>query len=142
MPRMLRTAAVLALLAAMSAAQTAYQPKYPGDPARSESEAAAIAYAKTVLNAERQYEKKYHHYAPTLLALAGGARSFTKRMARADRGDYTVHYRGGEDKFSLQLIPKQFDAEHRAVYVDQTGTIRAEEDNPATAESPLLKDSK
>lgn len=137
-----RLATALVLLVACAAAQTAYQPKYPGDPARSDSEAASIAYCKTVLNAERQYEKKYHKYSPTLLALAGGARSFTKRMARADRGDYTVHYRGGTEKFSLELVPKQFDTEHRAFYVDQTGVLRAEEGKPATAESPVLKDTK
>lgn len=137
-----KLAIALAALVACAAAQTAYQPKYNGDPARSDSEAASIAYCKTVLNAERQYEKKYNKYSPTLLALAGGARSFTKRMARADRGDYTVHYRGGTEKFSLELTPKQFDAEHRAFYVDQTGVLRAEEDKPATADSPVLKDTK
>lgn len=121
---------------------TTYQPRFPGDPARSESEFEAIAYMKTVLNAEREYEKKHHHYAPSLLALAGGARSFTKRMARTDRGDYTVHYRGGADKFSVELTPKQFDQRHRSFYVDNRGIFRAEEDHPANAESPLLKDTR
>ena len=38
-------------------AQGAYQPKFPGDPARSESEAQALGYMRVVLRAERDYKK-------------------------------------------------------------------------------------
>ena len=44
--------------ALMATAQTAYQPKFSGDPARSESEAGALGYMRTVLRAQRLYNKK------------------------------------------------------------------------------------
>src|ERR671926_1644493 len=46
--------------------QPAYQPKFPGDPARSNSEANALGYMRTVLRAQRQYNKKNGHYAKSL----------------------------------------------------------------------------
>ncbi len=118
-----------------------YTPKFHGDPAHSEPEAQALGYMRTVLSAQRDYKKKFNHYAPTLYALAGGARSFTKRMARTDRGDYTVEFHGSKEHFSLALTPKLFDPAHRAFYVDDKGIFHAEDDKPATAESPLLKES-
>ena len=83
---MLRNLAIIVVLTIAAAAQTAYQPKFPGDPAHSDPEAAALGYMRTVANAQREYKKKFGHYAASLYALAGGARSFTKRMARTDRG--------------------------------------------------------
>jgi hypothetical protein len=153
--------ALLAGLAALAAAQEApasptppppatqapatpnvvYKPKFPGDPARSEPEAAALGYMRTVLNAQRDYKKKFNHYASSLYALAGGARSFTKRMARTDRGDYTVAFRGGSEHFSVALTPKQYDAAHRAFFMDDRGIFHVEDDKPAAADSPLLKES-
>ena len=118
-----------------------YKPKFPGDPAHSEPEAAALGYMRTLLNAQRDYKKKFGHYAPSLYALAGGARSFTKRMARADRGDYTVGFRGGSEHFSVALTPKQYDAAHRAFFLDDRGTFHVEEDKPATGDSPVLRES-
>lgn len=115
-----------------------YTPKSAEDVARSDSEFKAMAYLRTVLTAQREYRKKRGHYAPSLLALAGGARSFTKRMARTDRGDYLVGFRGGKEGFSLTLTPKVYDAVHRAFYMDSSGVIRAEEGQPATAQSPAV----
>ena len=45
----------LALVPALSAQtpETAYKPKFAGDPARSDSEAAALAYMRVVLRAQR-----------------------------------------------------------------------------------------
>ncbi len=130
---------VLLLLGSWAAwAQTAYTPKVPGDPAHSNAEAAALGYMRTVLGAQREYRKKHGGYAPTLAALVHSG-SFTKRMAKTDRGDYTVHFRGTKEGFSLGLIPKQFDAEHRAFYTDESGHIRAEQDKPATAQSEILR---
>lgn len=115
-----------------------YTPKSPDDKARSESEFKSIAYARTVLSNEREYKKKMGTYSPTLMALTGGGRSFTKRMARTDRGDYTVQYRGGKEGFSVTLVPKQFDETHRSFYMDSSGVLRAQEAAPATAQSDPL----
>ena len=53
------SAAVCGLLvAAMASAQAVYQPKFKGDPARSDSEAAALGYMRTFLRAQKIYKKK------------------------------------------------------------------------------------
>ncbi len=126
---------------AAPSAQTApaYTPHGPDDLARSTSEYNSIAYMKTVLTNERDFKKKFGHYSPTLMALTGGGRSFTKRMARTDRGDYTVSYSGGKETFVLKLTPKQPDPTRRSFFMDANGTIHASETGPATAESDPLK---
>ncbi len=126
---------------ALCTAQTPspYQPKFPGDPARSEAEAGALGYMRVVLRAQRQYKKKHDHYAQSLPALARTG-TFTPRMARStDRGDYTVSFHGKKDGFTLAMVPKQFDEQHRAFYAEEDGIIHAEEGKPATADSPKLK---
>ena len=120
-------------------AAPAYTPHGPDDPARSTSEYNSIAYMKTVLTNERDYKKKFGHYSASLMALTGGGRSFTKRMARTDRGDYTVSYSGGKESFVLKLTPKQPDPTRRSFFMDANGTIHASETGPATAESDPLK---
>src|SRR5881396_4410070 len=108
----IRAAASVVLLAAMATAQAAYQPKFKGDPARSDSEAAALGYLRTFLRAQKVYKKKNGHYATTLMDLAKTG-SFTKRMASStDRGDYTVKFRPHKDKdtFEITLLPKQPDS--------------------------------
>lgn len=135
----MRWLTVFLLLAVWAAAaQTAYTPKFPGDPAHSNAEAAALGYMRTVLSAQREYRKKHGGYATSLAALVHSG-SFTKRMTNTDRGDYTVHFGGTKDGFSLGLIPKRFDAEHRAFYSDESGKIRVEQEKPATAQSEILK---
>ena len=137
--RLLAGCLVVALLG-MAVAQTApdYKPKFKGDPAHSEPEAAALGYMRTVVQAQRDYKKKFNHYATTLAALVGGSRSFTRRMIKTDRGDYTVEFHGGKENYSLALTPKAFDSAHRAFYTDASGHFRAETDKPATSESPAL----
>jgi len=134
--------AVTALLLAgafSSAAQTTtYQPKFPGDPARSESEADALGYMRTVLRAQREYNKKYGHYATTLMALVHTG-SFTRRMVNTDRGDYTASFRSKKDGFELALTPKQPDAQHRSFYAEEDGVIHADEEKPADENSPKVK---
>jgi hypothetical protein len=95
---------------------------------------------RTVVDAQRQYKKKRTKYATSLPALVGSG-SFTKRMLRPDRGDYTATFlaTGKGQKYSLQMIPKQFDPTRRAFFVNESGIIRAEEAQPATAQSPVLK---
>ncbi len=135
---MLRNLAIMLTLAIAAAAQTAYQPKFPGDPAHSDAEAAALGYMRTVGNAQREYKKKHGAYATTLPELVGSV-SFTRRMTKTDRGDYTVRFHSTGKDYTLSMVPKQFDAAHRAFFMDDTGVIRAEEDKLATRESPPAK---
>ncbi len=115
-----------------------YKPKFAGDPARSESEAAALGYVRTVLYSERIFHKRHGKYAASLAELVGQG-SFTKRMVNPSRGDYTVRYHAKNDGFTLVMEPKQVDATHRSFYADETGKIRGEEGKTATAESEVVK---
>jgi hypothetical protein len=127
---------------APAASQTPYQPKFRGDPAKSEAESLTLGYMRTVIRAEKIYMARRKEYAPTLLAL-GGHGSFTKRMARnTQRGDYTIHYRVKKDPkegYQLTGTPQQIGPDHRSFYADEDGKIRVEEDKPAGPESPVLK---
>jgi hypothetical protein len=116
----------------------AYSPKYPGDPAHSNAEAFAIAYMRTVAVAEKLYKKKHGVYADSLHALIGHG-SFTRRMTSTDQGDYTVKFRAAPKEWSVAMVPKTFDADHRAFYLDDSGTLRAADDKPATASSDPVK---
>ena len=58
-----------------------YQPKFPGDPARSDSEAQALGYMRVVLRAQRNIRSAMISMLTSLEALAGTG-SFTKRMAQ------------------------------------------------------------
>jgi len=115
-----------------------YQPKFRGDPARSDSEAAALAYMRVVLRAQRQFEKQYDHYATSLAELVHSG-SFTKRMVNPDRGDYTVGFEGKKDSFVLTMTPKQLDAQHRSFYAEDDDKIHADEEKAADARSPVVK---
>jgi opacity protein-like surface antigen len=134
-------AAVSALLiAGLAWAQAVYQPKFKGDPARSDSEAAALGYLRTFLRAQRIYKKKNTHYATSLMELAHTG-SFTRRMVSTDRGDYTVEFKAHKDKdtFEITMVPKQLDANHRSFFSDEEGKIRADEQKKADESSPVLK---
>ena len=109
-----------------------YQPKFAGDPARSESEAAALAYMRVVLRAQHRFEKQYDHFATSLSELVHSG-SFTKRMVNPERGDYTAAFRGKKDSFFLTMTPKQLDAQHRSFYAEDDGKIHADEERPADA---------
>ncbi len=125
----------------LSAAQTptaTYQPKFAGDPARSDSEAAALAYMRVVLRAQRQFNKQYGHFATSLAELVHSG-SFTKRMVNPNRGEYTASFAGKKDSFVLTMTPAQIDAQHRSFYAEDDGKIHAEEDKPADANSPVVK---
>ena len=116
----------------------AYTPKFHGDPARSDSEAAALAYMRVVLRAQRQFNKQYDHFATSLAELVHSG-SFTKRMVNPDRGDYTVSFKGKPDTFVLTMTPKHMDAQHRSFYAEDDGKIHADEEKPADASSPVVK---
>jgi hypothetical protein len=128
------------LIAGIAAAQAIYQPKYKGDPARSDSEALAIAYLKTFLRAQHAYKKKNQHYATSLLELRKTG-SFTPRMANPDQGDYTVKFKANKEKdtFDITMVPKQFSTDHRSFFSDEEGKIRADETKEADEDSPVLK---
>jgi hypothetical protein len=137
--RQIRCATAMVLLVCLAAAaQTPYQPKFKGDPAKSESEAAALGYMRTVLRAQKIYYKKNNKYAASLADLVHTG-SFTKRMVNPDRGDYTVSFRPNKDGFELTLTPKQVDAEHRSFYADEDNQIHAEDQGPANEKSPVVK---
>ena len=121
-----------------SAAQTAYQPKFKGDPARSDSEANALGYMRTVIRAQKQYYKKNNQYASSLMDLVHTG-SFTRRMTQTDRGDYTVSFHPRKDGYELTLTPKQVDAEHRAFYANEDGVIHGDEQKAADENSPVVK---
>jgi hypothetical protein len=118
--------------------ESAYKPKFPGDPARSDSEAAALAYMRVVIRAQRQFNKQYDHFATSLAELVHSG-SFTKRMVNPDRGDYTANFQGKKDSYILTMMPKQLDATHRSFYAEDDGKIHADEEKLANANSPVVK---
>ncbi|MGA8151598.1 MAG: hypothetical protein WB952_11660 [Terriglobales bacterium] len=134
-----RVAVFLLAAAICATAQTPYQPKFPGDPARSESEAVALGYMRTVLRAQHTYEKKNGKFATTLADLVHTG-SFTRRMTNPDRGDYTVIFHSHQDGFELTLTPNlQIGPEHRSFYAKDDGIIHADETKIADQDSPKVK---
>jgi hypothetical protein len=121
-----------------AAPASTYQPKFHGDPARSDSEAAALAYMRVVLHAQSRFNKQYDHFATSLAELVHSG-NFTKRMVNPERGDYSAGFKGKKDGFVLTMTPKQLDAEHRSFYAEDDGKIRADETKAADAGSPTLK---
>ena len=113
-----------------------YQPKFKGDPAKSDSEAAALGFMRTVVTAEKNYKSKHNVYCPTLAGLAGTGSITRRTVASNKRGDYTVGFSGTAEGYRLTMTPTTIDATHRAFFVDQSAKIKAEEDKPATADSP------
>ena len=140
MTRAVLAGILAAQIAVAAAAQAPYQPKFKGDPARSDSEAAALGYMRTFLRAQRVYKRKNTHYATTLMELTKTG-SFTRRMANPDRGDYTVKFRPHKEKdtFEIIMLPKQQDTAHRSFFSDEQGKIRVDEQAEATENSPPLK---
>jgi hypothetical protein len=138
--RTVRSLAAVLALSLLAAAQTTYTPQFKGDPAHSTAEAAALAYMRTVLYAQRVYHKKHAVYATSLAGLVGSS-SFTRRMINPERGDYIAHFASTNagKNFSLSMVPKQFDAAHRAFFADDAGAIRVETGQPASVSSPKLK---
>src|SRR5579864_2460894 len=102
---------------------SAYTPKYKGDPARSDSEFAALAYMRVVIRAEKAFNKQYGHYATSLGELVHSG-NFTKRMVDPNRGDYTASYKGKKDSYTLTMTPRTPDTDHRNFYADDDGKIR------------------
>ena len=124
---------------ALAAAQGSYQPKFPGDPARSDAEAGALGYMRVVIRAQKLYQKKHDEYATSLKDLVNTG-SFTRRMAATtERGDYTVGFKGKKDSYVLTMTPKNVDAEHRSFYAEEDGVIHGDETKAADASSPKVK---
>ena len=119
--------------------QATYQPKFPGDPAHSDSEAQALGYMRVVIRAQKTYKKRHDKFAASLPDL-GGTESFTKRMARStDRGDYTIGFRSHKEGYILTATPKQMDGDHRSFYAEEDGVIHADDQKAADSTSPRLK---
>jgi hypothetical protein len=132
------SAASAAQAAPTAPVEPTYKPKFPGDPARSESEAAALGYMRVVLRAQRQFNKQYDHFATTLGELVHSG-TFTKRMVNTNRGDYTASFQGKKDSFVLTMTPRQLDAVHRSFYAEDDFKIHADETKPADENSPVVK---
>jgi len=124
--------------ASPQAPSSAYTPKFKGDPARSDSEAAALAYMRVVIRAQHQFNKQYGHYATTLAELVHSG-SFTKRMVNPVRGDYTASFQGKKDSYVLTMTPSHMDADHRSFYAEDDGKIHADDAKPADGDSPVVK---
>ena len=108
LPLCASTLSALAVPQAAPAPGATYQPKFHGDPARSDSEAAALAYMRVVIRAQHQFNKQYGHYATSLSELVHSG-SFTKRMVNPDRGDYTANFEGKKDSCLLYTSPSPRD---------------------------------
>ena len=121
-----------------TAPTSTYVPKFKGDPARSDSEAAALAYMRVVIRAQKQFNKQYDHYATSLNELVHSG-SFTKRMVNPDRGDYTASFKGKKDSYVLTMTPKTLDAQHRSFYAEDDGKIHGDDTKAADASSPIVK---
>jgi hypothetical protein len=117
--------------------QSTYTPKFPGDPAHSDSEAAALAYMRVVIRAQKRFNKQYGHYATTLPELVHSG-SFTKRMVNPQQGDYTVSFKGKKDSYVLTMTPNHMDADHRSFYAEDDGKIHADAENAADEKSPVI----
>lgn len=117
-----------------------YKPKFAGDPAHSDSEALALGYMRTVLRAQKLYERKNNHYAKSLLELVHTG-SFTRRMVDPHREDYTASFRSRKEGegFELTMTPAQVDATHRSFYANEDGKIHGDDQGPADEHSPVLK---
>jgi len=123
---------------AVLAGQTAYQPKFPGDPAHSDSEAVALGYARTLMRAQHLYKKKNGQYATSLIQLVHVG-TFTRRMVEPEQGDYKVSFHPHKDGFDLTMTPKQLDADHRSFYGNEKGAIHGDDQKTANEDSPVLK---
>lgn len=123
---------------APATAPPAYTAKYKSDPARSDSEFAALAYMRVVMRAEVGFNKQYGHFATTLAELVHSG-SFTRRMVNPDRGDYTVGYKAKKDHYILTLTPKNMDAQHRSFYAEDDGKIHADDSKLADGDSPVVE---
>lgn len=115
-----------------------YTPKFRGDPARSDSEAAAFGYMRVVMRAEMLFNKQYGHYALTLNQLVHTG-TFTQRMVNPDRGDYSVGYKGKKENYILTMTPKFMDAQHRSMFAQDDGKIHADETKAADEQSPVVE---
>jgi len=115
-----------------------YIPKFHGDPARSDSEAAALGYMRVVMRAQVVFNKQYGHYATSLNQLVHSG-TFTQRMVNPQRGDYTVGFKSKKDNFSLTMTPKNLDPQHRSFYVENDGKIHADETKAADEDSPVVE---
>lgn len=109
--------------------------------ANSPAESAALAYMHTAMRSEFLYKQKHHEYARTLASLVGSG-SFTRRMSRPDRGDYTVRYSSNGERYEMTLVPRTFDEQHRSFFVNEEGKIHVEDRRAATAQSAVLDTKK
>jgi hypothetical protein len=129
---------LLAITSLAMAQLSPYQPKFPGDPARSDDEAGALGYMRTTIRAQEEFKKKHGAYATSLQQLVNTG-SFTRRMTHTERGEYTVSFKGTKDCYKLTLTPETLGADHRSFYAQEDAKIHADEEKPADETSPVVK---
>lgn len=122
-------------------AAPAYTPKYHGDPARSDSEFAALAYVRGIMRAQMLYHKKNSHYATAIPQLVHTG-NVTQRWVNPDRGDYTAGFKARKDGFIFTMTPKVLDAQHRSFYAEEDGKIHADETKAADGDSTVVETHK
>ena len=117
------------LLAQQSSGPSAYTPKFPGDPARSDSEAGR----------PRLYARRSPRPAPLRETIRP-----LRHIPRGTRPLRLVHQTHGrsqsrrlyrqlprqEDSFILTMTPQHLDAQHRSFYAEDDGKIYADEEKP------------
>ena len=110
----------------------AYQPKFPGDPARSDSEAAALAYMRVVLRAQHQFKSSTAispHPSPNSSTPDPSPNAWSIPIAATT----PPAFKGKKDSFILTMTPNHLDAQHRSFYAEDDGKIHADEEKPADA---------
>ena len=90
-----------------STAAPEYTPRFRGDPAHSNAEAGALGYLRTVLMAQKLYKRKHEAFATSLPGLVHTG-SFTQRMTKTDRGDYSVSFHAEPKGTGFSLSPRGF----------------------------------
>lgn len=122
---------------------------------RSANEASAIGSMRTIVVAQAQYQAEYAKYSPSLTALGPGsgqageesAGFIDEALASGQKNGYLFTYTpidadgdGVFERFSLNADPiTPGTTGRRHFYVDETGLIRSEPGQAATAESPQLE---
>ena len=115
--RFVRWTAAMTLLACMGAsAQTAYEPKFKGYPAKSESEAAALGYMRTVLRAQKTVQEKERQVRPNPCGPGPYRIVYQAHGATPTAGTIPSASKPIKTAFDLTMTPKQLDAEHRSFY--------------------------
>ncbi len=125
--------------ALFAAAQTAYQPKFPGDPAHSDSEAIALGYMRTVLRAQHTYKVKNGKYADSLADLV---HTGTIHPPHGQPRSRRLHRQFPSPQGRIRpaaYTQAAWTPDHRSFYAKEDGVIHGDEQKAADENSPRVK---